>query len=368
MRAIVIDGVGSSSVAERPRPAPSPGEVVVAVERVQLSVTECGLYRGEEIAHYEAFRERLAAGEERFFGHEFCGRAESVGDGVDGVEPGDRVYAPGKVPCDDCAYCDRGVHHLCDRKEGIGYERAGALAEYAALPASALSTLPESVSAAEGAAMQPFASALLCVIDAGVEPGDAVAVVGTGVMGYQCGQLARLFGAGEVFAVDVRPQPLELAGRRGMTPIDASGTDPAEAVAGATDGIGADVVFAAVGGDQTHATSGTDPLAGAFRTVRRGGTVTQVGHVAGEITVTPRELRSNYVSWVNPRTGVAPIGPNATTGELAPRLVADGRASIGEYVTHELDGLDAFEEAVEITIGKVDHDALGPAQIVVGRG
>jgi hypothetical protein len=51
-------------------------------------------------------------------------------------------------------------------------------------------------------------------------------------------------------------------------------------------------------------------------------------------------------------------------GELAAELVASGRVSIAETVTHELSGLSAFETAVDITLHRDEHDALGPAQLV----
>jgi threonine dehydrogenase-like Zn-dependent dehydrogenase len=259
------------------------------------------------------------------------------------------VYAPGKVTCGKCGYCRSGYGNLCANKETIGMKRPGALAEYLSVTAEPLRRLPDGVSAAEGAAMQPFASALVCTIDAGIDPGDVVAVVGAGVMGASCAQYARHLGAREVFAVDVDPRKLDLAAENGLVPVDVGERSLEDAVAEVTDGIGADVVFAAVGGDQSHGTRGNDPLAVAGRTVRSAGTLVQVGLLIGEIIIEPRVFRSKSVRWVNPRLGVASAGPNTDTGDLAPRLVADGRIDVGAFVTHELGGLDSFEEAVAIT-------------------
>ena len=150
-----------------------------------------------------------------------------------------------------------------------------------------------------------------------------------------------------------------------MVPVDARTEDVAERVQEAIGGIGADVVFEAVGGEQSHATAGDEPLAQAFSMVRSGGTVGQVGIVVDEFTLDPRALRKKCVTWVNPRFGAWQLGPNTHTGTLAPRLVAEGRVSIAEFLTHELDGLGSFEEAVDITADKPAYDALGPAQIVV---
>jgi hypothetical protein len=59
------------------------------------------------------------------------------------------------------------------------------------------------------------------------------------------------------------------------------------------------------------------------------------------------------------------VGPGTDTGDLAAALVADGRADIESYVTHELDGLDSFERAVDIGLDPGEYGALGPAQIRV---
>jgi threonine dehydrogenase-like Zn-dependent dehydrogenase len=365
MQAVRCDDFGESTVVDVPRPEPGDDEVLIEVARVQLSVTECQIYRGHEIGGHAAVKEAMDSGDGLVFGHEFCGTVVESGPSVDGLSVGDRVYAPAKIACDSCAYCEAGYRQLCADKETIGMGRPGALAEYVALPAEPLAPLPDAVSDAEGAAMQPLASALMCVEDAGISTGDEVAVVGCGVMGYQCGQLALEEGASRVVAVDVDPAKLDHAADRGMEPVDARETDPVAAVESATGGVGADVVFEAVGGEQRHATAGDEPLAQSFSMVRPGGTVGQVGIVVDELTLDPRTLRKKSVTWVNPRFGAWQLGPNAHTGTLAPRLVADGRVTIEEFLTHELDGLGSFEEAVEVTADKPAHGALGPAQILV---
>jgi threonine dehydrogenase-like Zn-dependent dehydrogenase len=363
MRSVVVHDVGRSSVEEVPRPEPSGEEVLIAVDRVQLSVTECRLYRGHDIAHRDAVDRQLREGSARLFGHEFCGEAVETGDAVTRFEPGDRVYPPGKIPCEECRYCRTGYEQHCPEKTQIGYDRPGGLSEYVLQPETALCALPDAVSDAEGAAMQPLASAVLCVEDAGIATGDVVATVGAGVMGSNCGQLALAEGAGEVFAADVVDEKLAIAADSGATPVDAREADLAERVRAATGGVGADVVFEAVGADQNHGTEGDGPLAQALRTVRRGGTIVQVGHVTGEITVRPRAFRTRNVDWVNPTVGTVHTGPNADTGAVAAGMVASGRISIEEFVSHELDGIETFEEAVEITLD--EERGLGPAQMVV---
>lgn len=367
MDAIVIEEFGSFSIAEMDRPAPREGEVLIDVARVQLSVTECLLYRGREVAHYDAVERAIHNGEDRarLFGHEFCGKVVECGPNVEAFSVGDRVYAPGKIHCGSCPYCRAGYANYCPNTTSIGYDRPGALAEFVRLPTAPLRRLPDDVSDAEGAALQPLASSVLCTVDAGIKPGDDVLVVGVGVMGFQCALLAKRFGAGSVYAVDVRQRPLSIAVDHGLTSIDASSTDPVAEIRAATDGLGTDIGFEAVGGEQSHATDGNDPLAQAFRAVRRGGTVLHVGHIDGDVEMTPRAARSKAVNWVNPRKGVANISPGTDTGQFAADLVAADAVPVDEYVTHELDDLRSFGEAVDITLDKQQYDSLGPAQIVL---
>ncbi|WP_255197443.1 zinc-dependent alcohol dehydrogenase [Halorarius litoreus] len=365
MRAIVCDDFEECRVADVPTPEPAAGELLLAVKRVQLSITECQLYHGAAVVHYESVRDRLAAGDGLLFGHEFCAEVAEVGDDVHEFAVGDRVYAAGKLACNECTYCEAGYTHFCKAKATIGLQTPGACAEYLTLPPGPLRRVPDGVSDAEGAALQPMASAVLCVRDAQIADGDVVVVVGAGVMGYQCGQLALQQGAGEVIAVDVNAEKVELAESQGMVGVDASAEDPVAVVDERTDGIGADVVLECVGGDQSHANEGTDPLAQAVRMLRSGGRIVQVGSIAGELTVSPRMMRSKHVQWINPLRGVVSLGPNADSGDLAAKLVADGRVDIAGCITHEVQGLDAFEEAVDITTNKAEHGAFGPAQVVV---
>lgn len=367
MDAIVVEEFGSFSVEDIDHPEPQDGEVLIDVARVQLSVTECLLYRGREIAHYDTVEQAIHNGEDgaRLFGHEFCGEVVECGPNVEAFSVGDRVYAPGKIHCGSCPYCQAGYANYCPNTTSIGYDRPGALAEFVCLPTNPLRCLPDSVSDAEGAALQPLASSVLCTVDAEVNPGDDVLVVGMGVMGFQCALLAKRFGASVVYAVDVRQWPLSIAADHDVTPIDATATDPVAEIQAATDGLGVDIAFEAVGGEQSHATNGDDPLAQAFRAVRRGGTILHVGHIDGDVKMTARAARSKAVRWENPRKGVTSIGPGTDTGGFAADLVAADAIPVTKYITHELDSLESFGEAVDITLEKREYDALGPAQIVL---
>jgi threonine dehydrogenase-like Zn-dependent dehydrogenase len=107
-----------------------------------------------------------------------------------------------------------------------------------------------------------------------IQPGDTVAVVGAGPVGYFCVQSALALGAGRVLALDRVPSRLELVARVGAEPIDVTLRHPVTAVAEASGGRGADVVVEAVGNGGAYAT--------AIEAARRGGRVVLVGVYADE--------------------------------------------------------------------------------------
>ena len=367
MEAIVFDDFGECEVTTVPDPEINEDEVLIKVSRVQLSVTECAIYQGNASAYFETIQRRLNDGPAQLFGHEFSGRVVEAGNEVTDLSVGDRVYPPGKISCHDCQYCQQGYTHLCENKQTLGFHRPGGLAELVAAPASMLTKLPDTVSDAEGAAMQPFVSSMLCAEDAGLKTGDVVAVIGGGVMGNQCAQVAQCLGASDVLVADIDQSRIDLANEMEMTGINAGEESVVDRVKAETGSIGADIVFEAVGADQSHATDGDDPLAQAFRMVRRNGTIVQVGILTEEMTLDPRPYRGKMINWLNPvdMAGTIPLGPNAGAGEMAVQFVADGRVSIDPYVTHELSGLDSVTEAIDITLRKNEYDAMGPAQIVL---
>lgn len=368
MKAVVCSDYGESTIKEVEKPTLSDNWVMVKIHRVQLSVTDCRLYQGKDVVFGDAVRELLNTSG-RLFGHEFCGTVVELGENVDSLAEGDRVYSAGLTTCGDCAYCKTGYRKFCLNTKQIGYNYPGTLSEYSVLPAEPLRSVPEKLSDGEVAALQPFNASLAGVYDADISFGDHVVVMGAGIMGYQIGQLALLDGASKVFAIDVNEKRLELAEEKGMIGVDPRDQETVNYVRDATNGIGADIVFEAVGGSQERATDSDDPIAQCFDIVRRGGKVVQVGIVDGDLSFNSTKFRHDMVQYHHPKdiAGVLPIGPNMDTGTLAPELVADGRVSISENITHVLEGLESFEDAVEITLNKGEYEALGPAQIVISE-
>ncbi|MET7402461.1 alcohol dehydrogenase catalytic domain-containing protein [Dactylosporangium sp. NPDC005572] len=364
MRALVMRGFGDVVVEEVADPVAGPGEVVIDVACVQPSVTECMLIAGEPVAMHGVLAARLAAGPTRFGGHEFAGVVRSVGAGtVSDVKPGDRVTAVETAACGRCAACRRDRPDACPAPSVLGFSGPGAFAERVVVPAKTVVPVPGGVGASAAAAVQPLAGAIHGHALADVRPGETVLVLGAGVMGVLHVRLARLGGAGTVVVTGRSPAKLGLARRAGADLAVPAGDDVEAAVAEATDGIGADVVFETAGGAPGAGLSGTSTLDLAARCVRRGGRIVVVSVLPDRSPAPLGRLRERSVALLHPRSGAGGYAPGASAFDHALALVRRGDVDLGALVTHRLRGVDALPEALAITRDKTAHGALGPAQV-----
>ncbi len=233
-------------------PDPGPGEAVVAVQA-------CGVCHTD--LHY---REGGINDEFPFLlGHEAAGLVEAVGPAVTGVAPGDFVVLNWRAVCGECRACRRGRPWYCFATHNATQKMT--LADGTPLsPALGIGAFADKTLVAAGQctkvdpSARPEAVGLLgCGVMAGlgsalftgaVGPGDSVAVFGCGGVGCAAVAGAKLAGAATVIGVDKDPRKLPLATEFGAThTVDASRTDPVEAVRALTDGNGADVCIEAVG-------------------------------------------------------------------------------------------------------------------------
>src|SRR5438132_5821543 len=232
-------------------------------------------------------------------GHESAGIVEEVGEDVTYVKPGDHVITCLSVFCGQCEFCLGGRPSLCDqvgtgRGRGqpprltFGGEPCG---QFASLSSFAEQMLVHEHAVAKVRDDMPLDRAALigCGVTTGVgavfrtarvEAGSTVAVIGCGGVGLNCVQGAALAGASRIVAVDTNPFKLKLAEQFGATDVvDASGTDPVEAVRSLFPGRpgfggpsgGVDYSFEAIGLKVTAEQ--------AFGMLKKGGTATIIGMI-----------------------------------------------------------------------------------------
>jgi S-(hydroxymethyl)glutathione dehydrogenase/alcohol dehydrogenase len=230
-------------------------------------------------------------------GHEGSGVVETVGDGVDGLAPGDHVVCSWIPYCGTCPRCASGRPALCERlgpfddgflgdgttRFHVGAERIhhnvpSSFAERSVVPASTAikvdASLPLEEVALLGCAVMTGVGAVINT--ARVRPGDTVVVIGCGGVGLSIVQGARVAGAGAIVAVDVVDAKLELASALGATVTIRSAGDVAPRISAATDG-GADFAFEALGRAET--------IELATRVTRPGGTAVLVGMAPPDVRV-----------------------------------------------------------------------------------
>jgi L-iditol 2-dehydrogenase len=142
-------------------------------------------------------------------GHEFSGTIVAA-EGVD-LPVGQRVTVPPMIPCFRCDPCRRGAFSLCRDYSYFGSREDGAYSELVRVPATNLLPVPDGVDDVAAASVDPAAIALHAIWRAGLTAGERVAVVGAGPIGLFAVQWAQILGAGEVVALDVMEEKLELA-------------------------------------------------------------------------------------------------------------------------------------------------------------
>jgi propanol-preferring alcohol dehydrogenase len=130
----------------------------------------------------------------------------------------------------------------------IGKHRDGGYAEFIKVPSRNAFVLPDEIPFELGAIMMcSSATALHALNKARLKSDESVAIFGFGGLGFSALQLARAFGCGEVYVVDINPAKLNSIAAFGGIAIDATGGDPVEQIREATDGKGADVSIEVVG-------------------------------------------------------------------------------------------------------------------------
>lgn len=185
-------------------------------------------------------------------GHEVAGVVEKIGSKVERLKPGDRVALHYNISCGECPHCLIGNDQFCEKVLMLGHYTNGGYAEYIAVPARNAIPLPDEIPFEQGATLMcASATAFHALHKSRLKAGERVAIFGAGGLGQSAIQLAKAFGALQVYAVDINDDKLALATQYGAIPIHAKKVDPVAAIKQRTNGHGVDVAIEMIGLPQT---------------------------------------------------------------------------------------------------------------------
>ncbi len=299
---------------EMPVPEIGPGEILVRV----MAGGICG---SDAMEWYRINKVPLV------LGHEIAGTIEKAGEGVKNFKKSDRITVSHHVPCKKCHYCLSGHETVCDTLRKTNFYPGG-FAEFVRIPAvnieqEGVYLLPKDVSFEEATFIEPLACVLRGQRLAGVEKGQTVLVIGSGISGLLHIRHARMLGAKSVVATDISQYRLDAAKRFGADNVFNGREYSPEKLKGINGGLLADVVILCAG-----ARSAVDQ---ALNSVERGGTVLFFAAAEKDIAL-PKSI--NDIFW---RTEVRLVSSYAATPKEhleALEVIRARKVNVRDMITH----------------------------------
>jgi 2-desacetyl-2-hydroxyethyl bacteriochlorophyllide A dehydrogenase len=206
------DVISVESVAD---PACAAGEVIVRVAQVGIRGTDLHIFRGEFPGAFPLIA-----------GHELTGEVVELGRGVSRLRRCERVAVDPNLYCGECHFCRKQQANHCLNWQGVGITRPGGFAEYVAVPARACYSLPDELTDAQAAFIEPLSCVVYALSRLRVSPGDEVLIFGAGPMGLLLVQTLGHSGASQIVVVEKERERRSLAQQLGATA--ALSNDPVE--------------------------------------------------------------------------------------------------------------------------------------------
>jgi L-iditol 2-dehydrogenase len=314
MRVLMYYNNNDVRLEEMPVPAIGPGEMLVKVHASGIC--------GSDVMEW--YRIKKAPG---VLGHEIAGEVWKTGSDVTGYKKGDRVFVSHHVPCNTCHYCLNGHHTACNTLHTTNFDPGG-FAEYVRIPEinvdRGIYLLPDAMSYETGTFVEPLACVLRGQRLAGVEAGQSVLVIGTGISGLIHIALARSLGASFIAGCDINESRRKASLRFGADFVMEPGPGMPDELRKVNGGRLVDVVIVCAGALRAAEQ--------ALDCVDRGGVVLYfaVPEPGIMLPVPINDLWRNEIRLMT-SYGAAP-------GDLekAITLLASGRVKLDEMITHRL--------------------------------
>ena len=222
--------------------AMGPDDVRIAIDTVGICGSDVHYYTHGKIGHF-VVQEPLV------LGHEAAGVLSEVGAHVTHLKVGDRVCMEPGIPDLTSKASKLGVYNVDPAVRFWATPPVqGCLTPTVVHPAAFTYAIPDGVSFAEGAMVEPFAVGMQAAAKANIKPGDIAFVTGAGPIGIMAALAALAGGCAQVYIADLIEEKLAVAaGYDGIEPILIPRDDPLQVLQDATRGWGADIVFECAG-------------------------------------------------------------------------------------------------------------------------
>ncbi len=269
MRALVKErSAPGAAIREVPIPEPGPGEVLVQVQAASVCGTDVHIERWDAWAQANVQPPMI-------FGHEMAGVVVARGEGATRVPMGALVAAETHLVDWTCYQCRTGRANVCQHLRILGVGAPGVFAEYAVIPETN-AWVSEGLAPEVAALQEPMGNAVHALFVEEIA-GQSVAILGCGPIGLMAIAIARMAGARHIFATDLNPERLAVAGRMGAHEAIDAHEDVAARLRAATDGDGVDVVLEMSGAEAA--------LHAGLKALTNGGRISLLGTHARPATI-----------------------------------------------------------------------------------
>jgi D-xylulose reductase len=243
MEALVLERKGELSLREIDLPVTvGPHDVKIAIHTVGICGSDVHYYEYGQIGPFVVKAPMV-------LGHEAAGTVVEVGTQVKHLRVGDRVCMEPGIPDPNSRASRLGIYNLDPAVRFWATPPVhGCLTPFVVHPAAYTFRLPDNISFAEGAMVEPLAVGMQAALKAKIEPGDVAVVMGAGPIGNVTALAALAGGCSQIVMTDVQQPKLDLATKLGpIRPLNPTKENLREVVDDLTEGWGADIVFEASG-------------------------------------------------------------------------------------------------------------------------
>ncbi len=342
MKAAVMHDLRDMRIEEVEIPEIGAYDVLVRMRRVGICGSDVHFYLEGRIADFIVKSPLI-------LGHECSGEVAEIGSKVERFGIGERVVVEPGFTCGKCEFCRRGRYNLCRTVKFYATPPFdGAFAEYVSAPEQSVLKLPDNITHEEGAMIEPLAVGMMAAKRGEISASDSVAIFGAGPIGQMSLLAAKVFGALEIYVVDVVKYRLEYAEKSGATDVvNSSVEDPIQRILNLTANKGIDVVMEA---------SGALPaIKQALEIVKPGGRIIHIGYPMKEIPI-------NLDTVLAKELDLRGVHRYANVYPTAIKAVSLGKINVRPFVTHRFP-LDRIVEGFETQINRTGNSMK--VQIVI---